>query len=62
VCPGDLVEHLEQLCATTVEVSAGAFSSFRVDGRLAQAVLAGQEALGQRVVGEHGELPSVGDR
>jgi hypothetical protein len=57
----DLVERLQYRRATIVEVSTGSLGVLGLHGLAARSVLAGQKALGQREVGQHGEVPGLGD-
>ena len=54
-------ERLERGAAALGEVLAGPLGARRVDLRAARPVLAGQEPAGQRVVGQHGQVPLVRD-
>ena len=57
----DLVEGLQYRRPPVVEVSTGDLGTLGLHGLAARPVLAGQEALGQREVGQHGKVPGLGD-
>ena len=59
---GDLVERLEHRRPAGVEVRAGGLGTGGLDVLAARPVLAGEEALRQAVVRQHGEVPRLGDR